>query len=250
MNNDINVIAAHADKVLPLASACLGEEYYYQSLPLCIVDAVYSIGVRYEGVKNVVAQYCARFDLRRTRSTNGEFPLIHEQESVSAFCEKAERIGPANMAVDVYRNRQRTSARNGILKADAVYLFAAALRKCDIEYLQDISGAVGNTALERDIRAIPGQTSGISLKYFFMLAGSDDLIKPDRMILAFLGEALGRLVSTSEAQDLLTAAVEQLRVNHPNLTPRLLDHEVWKYQRDQRGPSVISRSKGVQSSCS
>ncbi|MEJ1959689.1 MAG: hypothetical protein WDM70_09960 [Nitrosomonadales bacterium] len=89
------------------------------------------------------------------------------------------------MAVDVYRNRQRTSARNGILKADAVNRFAAVLRKYNIEYLQDISEALGNTALERDIRSIPGQTSGISLKYFFMLAGSDDLIKPDRMILAF-----------------------------------------------------------------
>lgn len=250
MNNNIDLIAAHADRVLPLDSACLGGEYYYQSLPLCIVDAVYSIGVRYEGVKNVVARYCARFDLQRTRTTKGSFSPVHEQESITAFCEKAERIGPANMAIEVYRNRQRTSARNGILKADAVYLFAAALRKYDIDYLQDIFGAVGNTALERDIRSIPGQTSGISLKYFFMLAGSDDLIKPDRMILAFLGEALGRLVSTSEAQDLLTAAVEQLRVNHPNLTPRLLDHEVWKYQRDQRGPSSISRSNGAQSSCS
>lgn len=250
MNNDIDVIAAHADRVLPLASASLGEEYYYQSLPLCVIDAVYSIGVRYEGVRNVVARYCACFDLRRTRATNGAFPPVHEQESVSAFCEKAERIEPANMAVDVYRNRQRTSARNGILKADAVHRFAAVLRKHDIEYLHDISGAIGNTALERDIRSIPGQTSGISLKYFFMLAGSDGLIKPDRMILAFLGAALGRSVSSSEVQDLLTAVDEQLRVNYPRLTPRLLDHEVWKYQRDQRGQSSSSRFKSVLSSCS
>ena len=232
MNNKINLIAAHADSVLTLDSASLGGEYYYQSLPLCIIDAVYSIGVRYEGVKNLVGRYCAQFDLQRTRSNKDTFSPVHEQESLTAFCEKAERIGPANMAVEVYRNRQRTSARNGILKADAVYRFASVLRKYGIEYLQDITGAIGNTALERDIRSIPGQTSGISLKYFFMLAGSDDLIKPDRMILAFLSEALGRVVSTSEAQDLLTATVEHLKANHASLTPRLLDHEIWKYQRN------------------
>lgn len=233
MNNDIEVIAAHAERVLPLASACLGDEYYYQSLPLCVIDAVYSIGVRYEGVKNVVARYCARFDLRRIRTTKGAFPPVHEQESVTAFCEKAERIGPDNMAQSVFCNRQRTSARNGILKANAVYRFAAVLRKHDIEYLQDISGGVGNTGLATDVLSIPGQASGISLQYFSMLAGSDDLIKPDRMILAFLKSVLGRSVCTSEAQDLLTAATVQLRVNYPSLTPRLLDHEVWKYQRDQ-----------------
>jgi len=250
MNNNIDLIVAHADKVLTLDSACLGSEYYYKSLPLCIVDAVYSIGVRYEGVKNVVDRYCACFDLQRTRTTKSLFSPVHEQESIAAFCENAERIGPANMAVEVYRNRQRTSARNGILKADAVYRFATILRKYDIEYLQDISGAVENIALEKDIRSIPGQTSGISLKYFFMLAGSDDLIKPDRMILAFLGEALGRLVSVSEAQDFLTAAAKQLRVNYPNLTPRLLDHEIWKFQRDHRGSSSASRSKSIRSTCS
>lgn len=250
MNNNIDLIVVHVDRVLTLDSACLGSEYYYKSLPLCIVDAVYSIGVRYEGVKNVVDRYCARFNLQRTRTTKSLFSPVHEQESISAFCENTERIGPVNMAEEVYRNRQRTSARNGILKADAVYRFAIVLRKYNIEYLQDMSGAVENIALEKDIRSIPGQASGISLKYFFMLAGSDDIIKPDRMILAFLGEALGRPVSMSEAQDLLSAAAKQLRVNYPNLTPRLLDHEIWKYQRDQRGPSSASRCKSVQSICS
>jgi hypothetical protein len=250
MKNNINLIAAHADRVLQLESASLGDEYYYQSLPLCVIDAVYSIGVRYEGIKNVVARYCERFDLQRIRATNGAISPAHEQESITAFCEKAERIGPANMAIDVYRNRQRTSAINGILKADAVLRFAAVLRKYNIEYLQDISAAIGNIALEKDIRSIPGQSSGISLKYFLMLAGSDDLIKPDRMILGFLGVALGRLVSPTESQDLLTAAVEQLRDKYPSLTPRLLDHEVWKYQRDQKTPKIIPRFHDVRSSCS
>jgi len=235
MNNDIEVIAAHADKVLPLGSARLGGEYYYQSLPLCIIDAVYSIGVRYEGVRNVVARYCDHFNLRRTRKTKGAFPPVHEQESVTSFCEKVERIGPVAMAADVFRNRHRTSARNGILKADAVHRFALALRRHGIDYLQDIPRFPGSADLAMDILSIPGQASGISLQYFFMLAGSDDVIKPDRMILGFLKSVLGRSVSTAQAQELLSAVAERLRANYPHLTPRLLDHEVWKYQRDQPG---------------
>ena len=66
-----------------------------------------------------------------------------------------------------------------------------------------------------------------------MLAGSDEFIKPDRMILRFLFSALGRQVSPVEAQLLLHGATQQLRRSYPELTPRLLDHEVWKYQREQ-----------------
>lgn len=234
MDNGIGIVAAHADRVLPLASGRLSDEYYYQSLPLCAIDAVYSIGVRYEGVRNAVARYCARFDLCRIRETRSALPPVHEQESVTAFCEKAERIGPTTMANDVFQNKQRTSAKNGILKADAVYRFAAVLRKHGIEYLQDIPNFIGSTGLATDILSVHGQSSGISLGYFFMLAGSDDLVKPDRMILAFLKSALGRSVCMSEAQELLRAAAELLsQANYPHLTPRLLDHLIWNYQRDQ-----------------
>jgi len=225
------IVAARAAQVLPLASARFGDEYHYQSLPLCVIDSVFSIGVRYEGVRNVVARYCARYGLRRIRAGEDELPQVHEQESVSSFCGKCEERGPESMAADVFENRQRTSSRNGILKAEAAYRFAAALRRHGVEYLQDVPEAAGSRALEGDIRSIPGQGSGISLQYFFMLAGSDELIKPDRMVRAFLESALGRPVDASEAQELMTAAATLLQANYPHITPRLLDHEVWKFQR-------------------
>lgn len=232
MSAEVSIIAAHAEKVLPLAAAQLGDEYFYQSLPLCVIDAVYSIGVRYEGVRNTINRYCAHFNVKRTRTPRNILPHRHEQESVSNFCERSEKYGPCAMAVEIFRNRQRTSPRNGILKAEGAYLFATVLRKHGIEHLQDIETALHSHELEKAILAIPGQTSGISLQYFFMLSGSDDLIKPDRMILAFLKGILGKPVSPSEAQQLLTASTAQLRDTYPYLTPRLLDHEIWKYQRE------------------
>ena len=38
---------------------------FYKSLPICILDAVFSIGVRYTSVVNVVNSYIGTFDLTR-----------------------------------------------------------------------------------------------------------------------------------------------------------------------------------------
>jgi hypothetical protein len=230
--SDAKQIAAYADRKLPLASAHNGDEQEYASVPLCIIDAVYSIGVRYEGVQRVVERYCQRFGLPQVRRRKTELPSRQEQESVSDFCAKARSFGPERLAAEVFVNRQRTSSKNGILKAEAVLRFAEVLVVHGIEHLQDIPAATNIDAMEQDIRRIPGQASGISLRYFLMLAGSDEFIKPDRMVLRFLKEALDRSVSITEAQSLLRAACNNLRSKYPTLTPRQLDYEVWKRQRE------------------
>ena len=233
MNADIELVAAYADRVLPLATARLGEEYFYQSLSLCVIDAVFSIGVRYGGVRRVVARYCEWASLRRVRNDYHSVPLPHEQESIAQFCQKAEKLGSSAMADTVFENRQRTSSRNGILKAEAVYRFAATLQSHHVNYLQDVPAAADSDHLETDIKDIAGQRSGISLRYFWMLAGSEEFIKPDRMILRFLKAALDRPVLVSEAEALVASATDRLRTKFPHLTPRLLDHEAWKHQRTQ-----------------
>ena len=85
--------------------------------------------------------------------------------------------------------------------------------------------------MEQALRAIPGQASGKSLKYFFMLAGDPNLMKPNRMTLGFLTAVLGRPVGDDEAQVLIASACEILVEQYPLLTPRGLDHEIWKFQR-------------------
>ena len=42
---------------LNLRNAKLGNEYYYQSLPLCIIDALFSIGIKYQTTQSVVQKY-------------------------------------------------------------------------------------------------------------------------------------------------------------------------------------------------
>jgi hypothetical protein len=235
--DEVATLASFSDRVLGLPTATLGDEYYYASLPLCVIDAVFSIGVRYEGVRSVIRRYCDRFGLPRTRADRGSLPAQERQESLRGLCARFEQLGLDAMTKSVFGNRQRTSPTGGILKADAVHRFASALRAHGVEYLQDLLAAAGNEAVERAVRAIPGQRSGVSLRYFWMLAGSDDSVKPDRMVLRFLQAALGRPVAVAEAQGLLGATAERLKTKHAHLTPRLLDHAVWQYQRQQDSPS-------------
>lgn len=245
--DDADRIATHAKAVLPLATASLGDEYYYASVPLCVIDAVFSISVQYEGVRAVVGRYCARFGLPRTRQDRMTLPPRDQQESVTTFCARFESLGLEAMT-EAFGSRQRTSPRGGILKAEAVGRFAAALRAHGVEHLQDVPAAGNDEALERAVRSIPGQRSGVSLRYFWMLAGSDDFIKPDRMVLRFLHAALGRQVATEEVQKFLVAAVERLKPKHPHLTPRLMDYAVWAHQRQVAGGSPPPGREGVATS--
>jgi hypothetical protein len=233
-NSDVQLLARHAASNLPLDTARLGDEYFYQSLPLCVIDAVYSIGVRYDCVAAVVERYCRQFGLRKTRGDRKEMPPNNEQESVTEFCERLEPFTPEQLATEVFQNRQRTSARAGILKAEAVIRFAAVLKNAEVNFFRDIPKFLIRPEPMREIMNIPGQRSGISLKYFLMLAGNEGQIKPDRMVLRFLEDAIGRAVSISDAESLIAATSEKLSHQYPELTPRLLDHEIWRYQRTKK----------------
>jgi hypothetical protein len=83
---DIARLVAYAERVLDLAHARHGEGYFYQSLPLCVLDAVFSLGVRYQAVRNVVARYCAEAEVKQFRPYGSPFPSQEEQESISSFC--------------------------------------------------------------------------------------------------------------------------------------------------------------------
>lgn len=225
------IVAAEAERRLPLATIRLPDEYYYQSLPLCVIDAVFSIGVRYEGVRRVVARYCEKTGQSRVRPSRYVLPDPSDQESIGHFCYRFEETGTEAITSEYFQNRQRTSTANGILKSEAVYRFACVLRDREVEYLQDVPSIAESGSFATAIKNIPGQKSGISLQYFWMLAGSDDFIKPDRMVIRFLESALRRPVRIEEAPDLLREATVHLRGKNPRLTPRLLDYAIWQHQR-------------------
>ena len=78
-----------------------------------------------------------------------------------------------------------------------------------------------------------GQSSAISLRYLYMLAGIKDYIRPDRMILRFIESAIGKTPSIENATALIVDTCDLFKTKYPSLTPRLLDNIIWKYQRNQ-----------------
>jgi hypothetical protein len=242
--SSISIVTEHARTALPLHSAALSEEYFYQSLPLCVLDAVFSIGVRYDSTRQVVIRYCNHTSQRRIRPSV-EAPPVEAQESITGFCTRPEQADVDLMAELIYENRQRTSARGGILKADAALRFAQALRSFGVEHFQDIPRVADSYAFDAAVRSIPGQGSGISLQYFWMLSGADAFVKPDRMVVRFLESALSRPVDLAEAVDLVREASRQLNNDFPKMSPRLLDHEIWKYQRSRAEASPTEIFRGV-----
>lgn len=230
MLEEIQRIAEYCKKNLDLSNAKLSDEYYYNSLPFCVMDSIFSIGVNYSSTRNIVINYCQYFKLKRIRSDKHNTPPISEQESISLFCEKFNQMGLSVFVENIFINKQRTSTKNGILKAQAVYEFCKVLKKYDVEYLQDVQNIILDPQFEEEIKLITGQKSGISLRYFFMLAGSDNFIKPDRMIIRFLEKILERKVSLADSQKLLQETSQILNKDHPNLNPRLLDHQIWNFQ--------------------
>ena len=128
------------------------------------------------------------------------------------------------------RNHQRTSSRNGILKAEAVLREARILEHESVAVPADLLDA-GEERLDH-LRAhwstVPGQASGISWRAFCMLVGLAE-VKPDRMIRRYVASAIGRsgetAVGVEEARDLVMATAARLGVS-----PRELDNAIWAYQ--------------------
>ena len=206
---------------LDLAGASLSDSYYYSSLSLCVIDSMFSIGVKYTSVKRVVSRVVERIGIEpdRRKQEKDTMPL-------QKFVEIAKKVGLKAL----FCNAQRTSPRGGILKSEAAVLAAQALMGVGIQTICDFQHCNDLEKAEKAFRQVTGQKSGISWSYLRMLAGDDNQVKPDRHILRFLKSAMDREVTPFEATKLIQETAEQLSSEFNNMTPRLLDHEIWKYE--------------------
>lgn len=201
-----------------------GAQTTYASVPVAAIDSVWSLGVKYQGVLNVIERLRGH-----ARSHGVELASM----TTSAFVDLVDETGGPEALVGHVANRQRTSARSGILKAEAIYREAVMLRDEGIELPVDVTGARPEVlrTLERRWRyEVPGQASGLSWEYFLMLLDLPG-VKADRMVCRFVATALGQseaAVSQGYAAELVYAAADALGVD-----ARHLDFNIWNYQRGQ-----------------
>lgn len=226
----ISKIADFTKNNIKIENYKLDPEFYYQSLPFCVIDSVYSIGVKYEIVKKTVKNFCDYNNLTVFRHNINSIPEKESQFSVTDFIDMFGKSDFDELANSVFKNRQRTSSKNGILKAEAVVHFLRELSNEGINYFQDLENI--STSFEAKIQQIRGQKSGISLQYFYMLAGNDRLIKPDRMVIRYIENIVKTPVSQKDCQNILEQTSLKLEDSGVYISPRELDNAIWNYQRN------------------
>lgn len=206
----------------------LPDEYYYTCLPLCLLDAVFSIGVKYPSTRNVVQRYCDEYKIP---CYDREHRGLKEPHMISDLIRNIETAGVDSFAGNIVKNKQRTSSKNGILKAEAVLECAKVFQNNGIEGLHDFRSKM-DAAVESKYLEVRGQASGISLKYLKMLCGDEDKLKPDRHIIRFLDTYCDDHVDVNNAEAVMKDILGQLVKQYPSLNMRRLDFVIWQYQHN------------------
>lgn len=233
--DDVDLICKRIESEIPdLNKIDLSPSFYYKSLPLCVIDSVFSIQSKYDPtVLNVVQRWCDKQQPQWQKWMRDD--QIGEYK-INDFLRIVDGHSYEDLAINFFKNKGRTSSRSGILKAEAVVRFCNALSINGINDFTDIEDSKKLNLAEFDIKKIEGQKSGITFSYFLMLAGSDSSMKPDTWIIRFIADVLNvnqLQVNKELAVTLITACFENLKNKYDSLTLRKLDHALWKYQKNK-----------------
>jgi hypothetical protein len=235
-------VALYANSHLELANAKFSTSYFYHSIPLCVVDAIFSVGVKYRQVENVVEYLCKQQGWKRFRGHNSSYPPPAAQAKITDLFRLFAGLEALSQqdAKKIFNNQGYINPRaeNPTLKAEICRQFAAILMSFKIETFQDwdlISEAQKENVFRNIVKAAPALKSGVIMRYFSMLAGDENQVKPDRWILRFLRKAvIEDDGSVSDPVMIIRDACTLLNPQYPNLTPRLLDHMIWKFQSQNK----------------
>ena len=204
--------------------------YGYRSLVLNVIDAVYSISVKYESTLRVVERFAKLVNIDVEQ---GDYSLVQFVQDFGSYDYEM-------LADDVFKNRQRTSATNGILKAEAVVRYIKILVDFDINNKEDLLNYPDKNEIRKKIGLIPGHRSGIAFSYLLMLSGDTSTFKPDRHMFNFFGHFLG--YGAMDDNDLKPAFEEQLKIigiSYPKFTIRTLDSLIWNYMKYEAAKSLV-----------
>ncbi|MBR6873900.1 MAG: hypothetical protein IKN17_10385 [Ruminococcus sp.] len=202
------------------------------SLPICILDAVYSIGIRYKSARTNWIKYCDLYNIKYDVMRNHENDEPDKTEhTIADFLNNFRKINDYDKFLEkTGMTRHRTSPKNGILKIEACVKVAEIMNQHGINTVADFRSYKNKETLDSDILSVKGQGSGIMLKYLYMLAGYSDRCKPDRMMLRFVRRYYPD-AKESDIQELLESAVDKLKESYPDMTVRWLDNAIWTYEK-------------------
>lgn len=213
---EINTLVKYCESRLGDPTLWKTPDGYPNSLALCIIDSIYSTGSHYSSVVNVIERY--------KNIPGGE---CHGAKDLAGSIQKAG--GARGWATSIAKNLKPAHTRpDAPLKADIIEQAVALMAELGIDTVPDLVSAVGESLTDncvyRGWKRLPSQSSGVTYNYLLILAGMQS-VKPDRMVLRFLADALGEVADLegTRAVALLTETAKAMDVE-----PRALDHIVWR----------------------
>ena len=197
--------------------------YLYRSLPICLVDCVYSLRTKYSSVTLPLVQRYADAYLGGDKTAEGD--------TLSQFLQHVEEAGgPKRFADRVLNNHQKLGGKAGVPKEEVCCQLARYLRALHIETLEDFRVFPEPEVLEIVIRAVKGMGHA-GCSYLFMLTGDCSRCKPDVHIHHCIRDALGQDLADVDCQRLFEDAARILQEAHPALSVRSLDGAIWEAYR-------------------
>ena len=192
--------------------------YCYNSLPICIVDCVYSLRARYSSVTvPIVERYADEF-------LGGDKTSTNETDNLTNFIKNLTIPSLENFADNIAKNHQIL----GRVPKEKVCLdIAETLRNFGIETLGDFQNYPSRGRLADAIKSVKGMGDA-GVNYLFMLTGDDIKSKPDVHIHRCVAEACGEDVSDAESLRIVEESASILKKEFPLLTVRKLDGVIWR----------------------
>ncbi|MET9183536.1 hypothetical protein ABZX88_35805 [Kitasatospora aureofaciens] len=235
---DLDKVLTACEERLPAPAVWSAPPGYPDSLALAVLDAIWSIGIRYTTTRGVISRYTSQRWL---------FGGDAAHDNLTDLLDLYDRLGGINAFTTTVGTMNRVSTQPGaVLKGEAVHQAATVLHALGIDtaaqFRQAQCTGLGTRA-QAVWRAIPGQRSGISWRYLRMLLGVPD-VKPDRMIKRFIATALG-IDEQQLATDRVVRLVQAAAARH-GAQQHALDHEIWKYQTSAshaRGTEAVADLK-------
>lgn len=216
-DEEITTLVDYCEKNLGDPELWTIPEGYPNSLALCIIDSIYSTGSHYSSVVNVIERYKAECG-----DTNGARDLLESIQGAG---------GARGWASTIAQNLKPAHTRPGApLKAEIIEQAAQLMLDNGIDTVPELVAHVReqgdplDNEVHRAWKRLPSQSSGVTYNYLLILAGLPS-VKPDRMILRFLSQALGESseLDAKRAAELITKTAESM-----NVDPRALDHIAWR----------------------
>ncbi len=205
MTNDAQKLLKHIKEKIDL-----NKEFpeTFNSLPICILDCVFSLNARYKSASNVVKNY-------------KDSKLFKQDYNIDDFLNDKNKHGAENIK-KIVQNNQYVGNRP---KLNVCYDLANLLKtKFNINTIEDFANYEDQAFLKYSLCYIKG-FGDAAADYLFMLTGDENRVKPDVHIHKCVEEAIGRKAkSNDECQNLFKEVASEL-----NITPRKLDYCVWSY---------------------